>query len=106
MQYAKVCEKPLKQQIDVVAQFHAHKIHPLRIAYRTGIAIELVEELVNGENHQRLFKRLLAWHKRQRYQQRLQASRRVKGIAQTEIQQQIEQEFTDAIGLMKTNRPA
>ena len=43
--YAKVSEKSLRQQIDVVAEFHAYKIHPQRIAYRTGIEMDLVTDL-------------------------------------------------------------
>lgn len=95
--YAKVSDKSLKQQIDVVAEFHAYKIHPQRIAYRTGIALDLVIELVNGNSHQQLFKRLLAYHRKSRRDQRLQQSLRKKGIAQAELQDKIEQEYQASI---------
>ena len=90
---SKVSEKSLRQQIDVVAEFHAYKIHPQRIAYRTGIELELVTELINGDNHQRLFKSLVARHRKSRRDQRLQKSLRKKGIAQAELQDKIELEY-------------
>ncbi len=90
---AKVSDKSLRQQIDVVAEFHAYKIHPKRIAYRTGIELDLVTELINGDSHQRLFKSLVARHRKSRRDQRLQKSLRKKGIAQAELQDKIEQEY-------------
>ena len=94
--YAKKTEKDLKQQIDVVAEFHANKISALRIAYRTGVDIELVTELVSGKAHQRLFNRLLAKHRSNRRNLRLKKSRRIKGIAQATLQDQIEQEYDES----------
>ena len=91
--YAKHCKKPLKAQIDVVAEFHAHRIHPDRIAYRTGVDIQLVHQLINGESHQQLFKALLTRHKKARRDQRLKKSLRHKGIKQAELQDKIEQEY-------------
>jgi hypothetical protein len=91
--YAKTCEKPLKEQISVVAEFHAYKIEAGRIAYRTGIDLHLVKQLINGESHQHLFKALLAHHHKKRREQRLQQSLRKKGIAQATLQDQIEQEY-------------
>jgi hypothetical protein len=91
--YAKTSTKSLKEQIDVVAEFYAHKIPPLRIAYRTGVDIELVTQLVTGSSHQRLFNRLLARHKKARRDQRLKKSLRHKGIAQATLQDKIEQEY-------------
>lgn len=95
--YAKVCNKPLTQQIRVVAEFYAHKIHPVRIAYRTGIELNFVRQLVNGDIHQRLFQSLLASQRKARRDQRLKQSLRKKGIAQAELQQQIEQEYTNSL---------
>lgn len=92
-QYAKRCDKPEKQQVDVVAQFHAHKITPVRIAYRTGIALEFVESLIAGESHPRLFKFRLDSHKKARRQQRLKKSLRLKGTRQLEQQTKIERDF-------------
>lgn len=95
--YAKKTVKSLKQQIDVVAEFHANKISALRIAYRTGVDIELVTQLIAGQAHQRLFNALLAKHRRSRRSQRLKKSLRTKGIAQATLQDQIEQEYQDSI---------
>jgi hypothetical protein len=97
MLYSKSSNKSLQQQIDVVAHFHAYKIRPERIAFRTGITIELVNQLIEGDKHQRLFKALLARHRRSRRDQRLQKSRRIKGIAQAELQDQIEKEYIDSL---------
>ncbi len=93
--YSKTSSKSLRQQIDVVAEFHAYKIHPLRIAYRTGIEATLVQQLVSGEEHQRLFKAALARHRKSRRDQRLKKSLRTKGIAQTELQVKIEQDYQE-----------
>jgi len=93
MQYAKKTDKSLKQQIDVVAQFHAHKILPQRIAYRTGISLDLVNDLINGELHTSLFNSALARHRKNRRDQRLKQSYRLKGIAQAELQDKIMKEY-------------
>jgi len=92
-QYSKISEKPLQQQIDVVAEFHAHKIAAERIAIRTGVNLELVLELTRGESHPKLFKRLLALHRRKRRDRQLSQSKRTKGIAQASLQDEIEQEY-------------
>lgn len=96
VKYSKTCNKTLRQQVDVVAQYHAHKIQPQRIAYRTGIQIELITQLLNGEAHQRLFKKQLAAHRKNRRDQRLQQSFKIKGIAQASLQDQIEQEYKNS----------
>jgi hypothetical protein len=44
-----------------------------------------------------LFKALLARHRRRRRDQRLQKSKRIKGIAQAELQDQIEKEYIDSL---------
>jgi hypothetical protein len=93
----KLSHKSLQQQIDVVAEFHAHKISPERIAYRTGIDLNLVIALINGESHQRLFTKLLGLHRKSRRDQRLKKSLRHKGIGQAMMQDQIEKEYLDSI---------
>lgn len=93
MDYVKTSTKPLREQIDVVAEYHAHKIHPARIAYRTGIDLELVKALVSGDSHQRLFQVLLARHRKARRDQRLKQSLRHKGIRQADLQDEIEREY-------------
>lgn len=95
--YSKTCSKPLLEQIDVVAEFYAHKIQPQRIAYRTGIELELVQGLINGDKHNRLFKQRLAAHRKQRRDQRLQQSRRIRGIAQADLQDHIEKEYQQSL---------
>ena len=95
--YAKRCEKNLYQQIDVVAEFHAHRISAPRIAYRTGIAESFVEQLIGGALHQPLFKHRLAHHRKARRDQRLNQSRRIKGIAQADLQDQIESEYQQSL---------
>ena len=92
-EYSKISDKPLRQQIEVVAEFHAHKIAAERIAIRTGVKLELVLELTRGEAHQPLFKRLLASHRRRRRDTQISQSRRTKGIAQASLQDKIEQEY-------------
>jgi hypothetical protein len=76
-----------------VAEFHAHKIRPSRIAYRVGIDIALIEALIAGETEAQRFPQLVAFYRKQRYQQRLRAATVRKGIAQYELQQTIEREF-------------
>ena len=95
--YAKTSDKTLRGQIDVVAEFHAHKISPLRIAYRTGVNIELVKALVGGESHQRLFKALVSYHRKARRDLLLKKSLRKKGIGQAELQEKIEADFNETI---------
>jgi hypothetical protein len=95
--YSKTSSKSLHQQIDVVAQFHAHKIHPQRIAYRTGIDIELVNQLVDGNAHAPRFKALVAKHRKNRRDQRLKKSLRLKGIAQSDLQDEIESEYIQSV---------
>lgn len=91
--YAKVCDKPLAEQISIVAEFHAHKITPQRIAYRTGVDVELVSQLVAGELHQRQFQYWLARHRKARRDLRLKKSLRKKGIAQSVLQDKIEADY-------------
>jgi len=77
----------------IVAEFHANKIRPSRIAYRVGIDIAFIEELIAGETEAERFPRLVAHYRRQRYQQRMYDTREKRGIARYELQQQIEREF-------------
>ena len=92
MQAIKQCLKPLNEQIEVVAEFHAHKIAPERIAYRTGVDLNLISQLLAGEFKPQLFNRLLKQAKLRRREQRLKASMRLKGTARTSQQAVIENE--------------
>lgn len=91
--YSRECTHTREQQIHIVAEFHAHKIRPSRIAYRVGIDIAFVEELIAGETEVEKFPRLVAYYRRQRYAQRMHDSRVRSGIARYELQQKIESEF-------------
>jgi len=92
--YSRVCTHTREQQIHIVAQFHAHKIRPSRIAYRVGIDIALIEALIAGETEPEFFEQLVNYYRRQRYQQRLQdVDRKRTGGARYELQQAIEREF-------------
>ena len=97
--YSRECTHSREEQIHIVAEFHAHKIRPSRIAYRVGIDIAFIEELIAGEIEAERFPRLVAHYRRQRYQQRLRDSSANKGIARYELQQKIEREFHQEVDL-------
>lgn len=91
--YSRQCHFNREQQLHIVAEFHAHRIRPSRIAYRVGIDIAFIEALIAGEVEQERFPRLVAHYRRQRYQQRMQASNHYNGVARFELQQRIEGDF-------------
>jgi len=77
----------------IVAEFHAHKIRPSRIAYRVGIDIAFIEELIAGETEAARFAQLVKFYRKGRYQQRLAESQSSTGVKRYELQQKIEREF-------------
>jgi hypothetical protein len=91
--YSRPCTLDRDAQIRVVAQFHAHRIRPNRIAYRMGIDIAFVEALIAGEVEAPLFSSLVEAYRRQRYRERLQASATLRGNQRFEQQQRIEEDF-------------
>jgi hypothetical protein len=97
--YSRDCFHSREEQVHIVAEFHAHKIRPSRIAYRVGIDIAFIEELIAGEVEAQHFPRLVAYYRKRRYQQRLRDSTARKGIAQYELQQTIEREFKREVDL-------
>jgi len=97
--YSRQCSHSREEQIHIVAEFHAHKIRPSRIAYRVGIDIAFIEELIAGEVEHERFPRLVAYYRRQRYQQRLRDATVSKGITRYELQQRIEHEFNQEVEL-------
>ena len=97
--YSRVCNHTREQQIHIVAEFHAHKIRPSRIAYRIGIDIAFIEELIAGEVEAGRFERIVAHYRRQRYSNRMNDSKRRKGVVQYEMQQKIEREFQQEVEL-------
>ena len=91
--YSCHCSHSREEQIHIVAEFHAHKIRPSRIAYRVGIDIAFIEQLIAGEIEEERFPRLVAHYRRQRYKQRMRDSDRHRGASRYEQQQRIEREF-------------
>ena len=91
--YSRECTYPREQQIHIVAQFHAHKIRPSRIAYRVGIDIAFIEALIAGETEQAFFEQLVRYYRRQRHQQRLHDATAERGGKRYELQQKIEREY-------------
>ena len=91
--YSRECTHSRDKQIQIVAEFHAHKIRPSRIAYRVGIDIAFIEELIAGETEPERFSQLVKFYRKGRYQQRLKASARNNGVTRYELQQQIEREY-------------
>ena len=97
--YSRLCTHSREEQIHIVAEFHAHKIRPSRIAYRVGIDIAFIEELIAGEIEEKRFPRLVAHYLKQRYQRRMTESTAQRGAARYEQEQRIEQEFQQETGL-------
>ena len=97
--YSRLCTHSREQQIHIVAEFHAHKIRPSRIAYRIGIDIAFIEELIAGESEAGRFERMVAHYRKQRFAKRMQDSKRRKGVVQYEMQQKIENEFLREVDL-------
>ena len=97
--YSRECNHTREQQIHIVAEFHAHKIRPSRIAYRVGIDIAFIEELIAGEIEAERFPRLVSLYRRKRYQQRMSGTQGRRGAARYEMEQRIEREFTQEVDL-------
>ena len=91
--YSRECHYSREEQIHIVAEFHAHKIRPSRIAYRVGIDIAFIEELIAGEVEEKRFPRLVKLYRGKRRQERLKKSVAFNGVSRYELQQQIEREF-------------
>ncbi len=91
--YSRECTHTREQQLHIVAEFHAHKIRPSRIAYRVGIDIAFIEELIAGETEPERFAQLVKHYRAARHQQRLRESAKRTGVARYEQQQRIEREF-------------
>ena len=77
--YACECILTLEQQIDLVAEFHVHRIRPSRIAYRLGIDIAQVEAWLSGEQDNRRFQQLISQHRRKKYQRQLRRADSLRG---------------------------
>jgi trehalose-6-phosphate synthase len=79
MGYACECTLTLDQQIDLVAEFHVHRIRPSRIAYRLGIDIAQVEAWLSGEQDIERFQRLIDTHRRRKFQRQVRRADRLRG---------------------------
>ena len=97
--YSRECTHSRAEQVRIVAEYHANKIRPSRIAYRVGIDIAFIEERIAGETEAELFPRLVAQFRRQRFQQRMADSGNRRGVARYELQQRIEREFQQEVEL-------
>ena len=85
--YSRVCTLPVARQIELVAEFHAHRIRPSRIAYRLGIDIALIDALLAGEHEERRFEVLVRGYRQRRFRQRLRDSEQVKGQVAYELRE-------------------
>lgn len=94
--YSCFCDLPEMRQVELVAEFHAYRIRPSRIAYRLGIDIALIDELLAGERYHDQFAALVALHRRRRYQSRVDAANRRHGQHAYELRQQALEDFQQA----------
>ncbi len=97
--YSRVCTLPVARQIELVAEFHAHRIRPSRIAYRLGIDIALIDALLAGERDAELFTALLQHFRQRRLQQRLRDSERSRGQAAYEQRRLAQLEYETQSGI-------
>ena len=95
--YSRECHLTKAKQIRLVAEFHANRIRPSRIAYRLGIDIALVDALVAGEYQATLFSDQVALAQRRRRDQRVRSSERLRGQAAYEVRQQAQRDFDASI---------
>lgn len=91
--YSCECDLPLGRQIELVAEFHAYRIRPARIAYRLGIDIALIESLVAGELDPEKFDHLVRHYRGRRLQQRLKQADRMRGQRSYELRQRAALDF-------------
>ena len=97
--YSRQCIHDREGQIHIVAEFHAHKIQPARIAYRVGIDIAFIEELIAGETEAGRFDRLVTHYRKKRFASRMKNSKVKKGGVQYELQQKISREFEQEVDM-------
>jgi len=93
MGYARECSLTTDQQIDLVAEFHVHRIRPSRIAYRLGIDIAQVEAWLSGEQDSERFQRLIATHKRRKYHMQVRKADRLRGQRAYELRLAAQQDL-------------
>lgn len=97
--YSRECHLPESRQIELVAEFHAYRIRPTRIAYRLGIDIALIEALLAGEYQTRRFNALVKRYRQKRLGQRLGAAERERGQKAFELRQRAFRDFDNEMGI-------
>lgn len=94
MKAVKASNKSSFEQMKVVAEFHAHRIKPERIAYRTGIALPFIQQLLAGEYQPVRFNKMMDYYKKKRRMQRLRDARSLrKGVTRLSQELKVEQDF-------------
>ncbi len=98
--YSRECQLTEAKQIRLVAEFHANRIRPSRIAYRLGIDIALIEALLNGEYQAAFFAEQLAFAQKRRRDSRLKSSAKLRGQAAYEARKNAERDYEVAKSLV------
>ena len=91
--YSRPCELTENRQIELVAEFHAFRIRPSRIAYRLGIDISFIDTLLAGERESRRFTALVKYYRGSRFRSRVTAAEQVKGQRGYELRQTASRDF-------------
>ena len=97
--YSCSCHLSERRQIELVAEFHAYRIRPTRIAYRLGIDIALIDALLGGEHEAKRFEALVAHYRKRRFNQRLRDSEKVKGQTAYEQREKALQDLKTQTGV-------
>ena len=79
--------------MDLVAEFHVHRIRPSRIAYRLGIDIARVEAWLSGEQDSARFQHLIAVHRRRKYHRQVRKADRLRGQQAYELRLAAQQDL-------------
>lgn len=97
--YSRECDLPESRQIELVAEFHAYRIRPSRIAFRLGIDIALIDALLAGDYEPERFAALVARYRRGRYQQRVREADTQRGAAAFELRNQAARDLDAEISI-------
>lgn len=96
--YSRECTFTEAKQVRLVAEFHANKIRPSRIAYRLGIDIALVDALLAGDYLPAFFAEQLAVAQKRRRDVRMRSSERLRGQAAYEARKKAERDYEASQG--------
>lgn len=94
--YSRECFLAEAKQIRLVAEFHANRIRPSRIAYRLGIDLALIEALLDGEYQPKFFAEQLASAQKRRRDLRVKSSNKLRGQAAYEARKNAERDYETA----------